>query len=78
MTKGTVITVNKSFTAGKVNFTEGETFQVWMEGNEKANIMLVKLSKGGKQLSLTNMKNVKAISIKHATQAVEKEFVTIK
>jgi hypothetical protein len=75
--KGATVMIEKDFKIGGKSLKAGERYKVFMGVAEKANALLVKIGKSCKEMSVTNMNNVRNMSLMQANELYEKGFVVV-
>lgn len=72
------VTVLKDFKAQGKEFKSGKAYRVYMGSEEKAAALLIELTKAGKDKSIMNMNNIRAMHEGQIDQAVSGSYIEIK
>ncbi len=76
--KDQTVTVLKDFTAQGKEIKSGKVYRVYMGSEKKAAALLIELTKAGKDKSVMNMNNVRAMHESQIDQAVNGSYIEIK
>lgn len=75
LAKNQVVTVVKDFKAQGKQFKAGKQYKVFMASGEKAAALMVELMKSGKEKTINNMNNVRALHEVQISEAVKGEYI---